>query len=59
MRKKIPGWLVGGIFIAFGVVICLPVFILISGSLADGLEWRPRTVGDMCLIHIYEPPRRA
>lgn len=43
MRKKIPGWLVGGFFIAFGAVICLPVFILISGSLADSLEWRQRT----------------
>lgn len=45
MRKKVSGWLAGGIFIAFGVVICLPVFILISGSLADSLEWRQRTVG--------------
>lgn len=43
IRKKIPRWLVGGFFIAFGAVICLPVLILISGSLADGMEWRQRT----------------
>ena len=43
IRKKIPRWLVGGIFIAFGAVICLPVLILISGSLADGMEWGQRT----------------
>lgn len=43
IRKKIPRWLVGGIFILFGTVICLPVLILISGSLADGMEWRQRT----------------
>lgn len=45
IRKKISRWLVGGIFIAFGAVICLPVLILISGSLADGMEWRQRTIG--------------
>lgn len=45
IRKKIPRWLVGGFFIAFGAVICLPVLILISGSLADGMEWGQRTIG--------------
>lgn len=43
IRKKIPRWLVGGFFMAFGAVICLPVLILISGSLADGMEWGQRT----------------
>lgn len=43
IRKKIPRWLVGGFFIAFGAAICLPVLILISGSLADGMEWGQRT----------------
>lgn len=45
MRKKIPRWLVGGIFTALGMVICLPVLMLVSGSLADALEWKWRTVG--------------
>lgn len=45
MRKKIFRWLSGGIFIAFGAVICLPVLMLVSGSLADGLEWGQRTAG--------------
>jgi len=45
MRKKVPRWLVGGIFIVLGAVICLPVLMLVSGSLADGLEWRQRTMG--------------
>lgn len=45
IRKKIPRWLAGGLFILFGVVICLPVLMLVSGSLADGYEWRQRTIG--------------
>ena len=45
MRKKIPRYLVGGIFIALGAVVCLPVLMLVSGSLADALEWKMRTAG--------------
>ena len=45
IRKKIPRWLAGGLFILFGVAICLPVLMLVSGSLADGYEWRQRTIG--------------
>lgn len=45
MRKKVPRWLIGGIFIILGAVICLPVLMLVSGSLADGLEWRQRVMG--------------
>lgn len=44
-RKKIPRWLAGGLFIIFGAIICLPVLMLVSGSLADGQEWRQRTIG--------------
>ncbi len=44
MRKDIPRWLAGGFFIVLGAGICLPVLMLVSGSLADGLEWRQRTV---------------
>lgn len=45
MRKKIPKWLVGGSFIALGALICLPVLMLVCGSLADALEWKQRTIG--------------
>ena len=45
MRKKIPRYLVGSIFMAMGAVICLPVLMLVSGSLADALEWKQRTIG--------------
>ena len=45
MKHKIPRWLVGGLFIALGAVICLPVLMLVSGSLADELEWKRRTIG--------------
>lgn len=44
-RGKLGYWLAGGIFLALGVAICVPVLILISGSLADGLEWKQRTAG--------------
>lgn len=47
VKKKIPGWLVGGIFIILGAVICLPVLMLVSGSLADALEWKLRTISYM------------
>ena len=30
IRKKIPRWLAGGLFILFGVAICLPVLMLVS-----------------------------
>lgn len=43
MRKDIRKWLAGGFFIALGAGICLPVLMLVSGSLADGLEWEQRT----------------
>lgn len=43
MRKDIRKWLAGGLFIALGAGICLPVLMLVSGSLADGLEWEQRT----------------
>ena len=43
MRKGIRKWLAGGLFIALGAGICLPVLMLVSGSLADGLEWEQRT----------------
>lgn len=43
MRKDILRWLAGGFFIALGAGICLPVLMLVSGSLADGLEWEQRT----------------
>lgn len=45
MQKRIFRWLAGGFFIAFGAMICLPVLMLVSGSLADGLEWGQRTIG--------------
>lgn len=45
MRKKIFSWLTAGIFLALGAAICLPVLMLVSGSLADGLEWKQRTAG--------------
>lgn len=44
MRKKIIGWLMGGILVLFGIILCLPVLMLISGSLADEIEWQQRTV---------------
>lgn len=44
-RKKICNGLVGGIFLALGAVICMPVLMLVSGSLADGLEWKQRAAG--------------
>ncbi|MDE7224478.1 MAG: carbohydrate ABC transporter permease [Acetatifactor sp.] len=47
VKKKIPGWLVGGIFIILGAVMCLPVLMLVSGSLADALEWKLRTISYM------------
>ena len=43
MKKKILNWLAAGIFLALGAAICLPVLMLVSGSLADGQEWRQRT----------------
>lgn len=43
MRKDILKWLAGGFFIVLGAGICLPVLMLVSGSLADGLEWEQRT----------------
>lgn len=43
MRKGICKWLAGGFFITLGAGICLPVLMLVSGSLADGLEWEQRT----------------
>lgn len=45
MRKKIFSWLTAGIFLALGAAICLPVLMLVSGSLADGLEWKQRAAG--------------
>lgn len=44
-RKKIGNGLVGGIFLALGTAICMPVLMLVSGSLADGLEWKQRAAG--------------
>ena len=44
-RKKICNGLTAGIFLALGAAICLPVLMLVSGSLADGLEWRQRAAG--------------
>lgn len=44
-RKKIGNGLVGGIFLALGTAICMPVLMLVSGSLADGLEWGQRAAG--------------
>lgn len=44
-RKKICSWLTAGIFLALGAAICLPVLMLVSGSLADGLEWKQRAAG--------------
>lgn len=44
-RKKIGNGLAGGIFLALGTAICMPVLMLVSGSLADGLEWRQRAAG--------------
>ncbi len=43
MRKGIRKWLARGLFIALGAGICLPVLMLVSGSLADSLEWEQRT----------------
>ncbi len=43
MRKDIRKWLAGGFFTALGAGICLPVLMLVSGSLADSLEWEQRT----------------
>lgn len=45
MKKEVFNWLAAGIFLALGAAICLPVLILVSGSLADGLEWEQRTAG--------------
>lgn len=47
MKKKFPEWLAGGIFIILGAVMCLPVLMLVSGSLADALEWKLRTISYM------------
>lgn len=44
-RKKIFSWLTAGTFLALGTAICMPVLMLVSGSLADGLEWRQRSAG--------------
>lgn len=44
-RKKIFSWLAAGIFLALGTAICMPVLMLVSGSLADGLEWGQRAAG--------------
>lgn len=43
-KKKIRGWLLGGMLMGLGVLLCLPVLVLFSGSLADGVEWQQRTV---------------
>lgn len=43
MRKDIRKWLAGAFFTALGAGICLPVLMLVSGSLADSLEWEQRT----------------
>ncbi len=45
MKKKIVNWMAAGIFLALGAAICLPVLMLVSGSLADGQEWMQRTAG--------------
>jgi len=44
VRRKIIGWLMGGILVLLGIILCLPVLMLISGSLADEIEWQQRTV---------------
>ena len=45
MKKKLPKYLLGVVFIGLGAIICLPVLLLASGSLADSLEWRQRAGG--------------
>lgn len=45
MKKKLPKYLLGVVFIGLGAIICLPVLLLASGSLADSLEWRQRAMG--------------
>lgn len=45
MKKKLPKYLLGVVFIGLGAIICLPVLLLVSGSLADSLEWRQRAGG--------------
>ena len=47
MKKKLPKYLLGVVFIGLGAIICLPVLLLVSGSLADSLEWRQRAGGDL------------
>lgn len=44
-RKKIrPLWFLQWLFVAgLGIIFCLPVAVLFTGSLADDLEWKNRT----------------
>ena len=42
-KRKLSGWLTGGILTGWGIMLCLPVLMLISGSLADAVEWQQRT----------------
>ncbi len=43
MKKRLREWMVGGMLVILGVALCLPVLMLVSGSLVDGLEWQQRT----------------
>lgn len=42
LKKKVARWLIGSTLVLLGTALCLPVLLLISGSLADQLEWQQR-----------------
>lgn len=43
MRKKITVWLTGAILLLLGTILCIPVLMLLSGSIADETEWMQRS----------------
>lgn len=42
LSHKISGMLAGAAIVLIGILFCLPVLMLLSGSLADELEWQVR-----------------
>lgn len=65
-KKKASGILAGAVILLIGLLFCLPVLMLVSGSLADELEWQERmeafvldTDGYLCWKWIPDYPTLA
>lgn len=43
MRKKITVWLTGAILLLLATILCIPVLMILSGSIADETEWMQRS----------------